>query len=127
MQPFKKDPHTTMSVSQLNTDQYLISMSDVYQFCRVLKCKNQKPCCSVVTSLPCLPSFVKNRFKVKLIKLDPPEATNGSPRSQESDIEEVCVFLSTGVQTTHLYCGGRSLQECSGPVGASEPIVGGQW
>lgn len=63
-------------------------MSDVYQPCRVLKCRKHPPCREL--------------------------------------LQTVCIFLSTGVQTTYLYCGGGSLQECSGSAGASEPILGGQ-
>lgn len=44
----------------------------------------------------------------------------------QEPLQTVCLFLSTGVQATYLYRGRGSLQECSGPAGASEPILGGQ-
>lgn len=88
MQISRNGPTVTRSVSNTGINILLISMSDVYQPCRVLKCRKHPPCWEL--------------------------------------LQTVCIFLSTGVQTTYLYCGGGSLQECSGPAGASEPILGGQ-
>lgn len=87
-----------------NRNQYFISMFDVYQLCRLQKTSSML-CCG--------------HFKHK---------STGSPFASfgQEPLQTVCLFLSTGVQATYLYRGRGSLQECSGPAGASEPILGGQ-